>query len=172
MSRLVKGRLEYPDGTALSNATVRLVSTDLRFTAGDGGVPISLSSDFSVDAIGVMSANVKYGQYRVTWQAGGESTWQVWGDAVVEAGGAIEPGELIEFSDTDLLSTYADVATRAWVISTYSAGAPSSLDITGLDVGTAEANEFIAVHDGGYAIRVHNPRPWQYFLSQGRRFTA
>ena len=163
MPRTVTGPIYYPDGSPIRAATLRLTTTRNSYSA-DGSVPIWTQITIPVDPAGALRANINLGEYRVELQEALQSTWLAIGRVQVEAGGAIELGELIEFSGSDLDTTYPDVATRAWVQTQDPGGTPSSIAITGLDPGSAAAKTYITVNDAGTAIIGLPHRELDYFF--------
>jgi len=148
MPRTVTGPIELPDGTAVTSATIKFYTTRNSYSA-DGSVPIYTEMTTTTDVHGAMSVALNYGQYRVLLQASGETNWLTLGDVLVEAGGTVPIGEILEFTDSDLVTTFPDAATQTWVESTYTAGTASSIDITDLGLGAATAYEAIEINASG-----------------------
>lgn len=166
MTRTVYGHVLLPNGSPLAWAQIQFIASRNSYSA-DGSTPRHAEAIFTTDQDGWMHDAINLGQYRVELSPSSDAgRWWRIGDAKVETGGAIELGELLEFTDTDLLTSFADIATRTWVQATYSAGTPSSIAITGLDPGRAYASSYIRVNAAGDSIVGGFERAFQYYLGQ------
>ena len=165
MTRTVTGPITLPDGSAVRSGKLRFTATRNNSSA-DGDVPKGVSQSFFTTTLGGLRVDIDSGQYRVDLQMPNTDTWITLGNALVEAGGAIPLGELIELTDTNLASTYPDIATRTWVEASYSAGTPSSIDVTDLGIGRANAGDMLRVGPEGIIITGHRRLTLHYFLGQ------
>ena len=166
MARIVTGPIEYPNGTAIGNATIKFSSTVNNYS-GDGSTPIYTEVTATTDAAGALSVTLNNGSYRVLLQESGASAWLTIGTIVVETGASIELGSLIDTSDTSTVLTYADIATQTWVAAyVLGGGSPSDIAVTSLGVGTAGADEYLRINAAGNAIVGEAPRrSLQHFMN-------
>lgn len=171
VNRRVFGYLEYPTGHPIGNATLRFRAIRNRYDANIAPycgqfVPRHSSSDWYSDQTGLFSADIDYGQYRVYLQEQDAEEWLILGRCAIEPGGAIGLGELLEFTETTISQSTADIASQTWVEASYSAGNPSTLAITGLDPGRASPGSYIRVNRARTAIIGDFERAFQYYQAQ------
>jgi hypothetical protein len=146
MSRIVTGRLYYPDSTTIVSTTLKLVAKRHNYSSGDGGVPYHAEIEEAIDASGDFSIDVPAGEYDVRLLTGG--SWYSIGAIVVNAADTanITLAELIELSRDDAWDANASEtwATKAYVDSALACGRdPGTLPITDLGVGTLADGEMV-----------------------------
>jgi hypothetical protein len=147
MSRIVTGRLYYPDSSEVTDATLSIVAKRHSYSAADGAVPYHVDIQVDIDSSGDFSIDIPAGEYDVRLLSA-YSTWYSIGTIVVNPSDTsnITMGELIELSrddtwDADAAETWA---TKAYVDSALACGRdPGTLPITDLGVGTLDDGDIV-----------------------------